>query len=80
MRWSGLSVAVIICGLASTISGSEAAPVSPAMPIQSAQEASIVEPAHSRRYRHCHRRVVRRCRGYRNLNCRVTVRRYCHRR
>jgi hypothetical protein len=55
-----------------------AGPVLPQLP--ALEGANQVEPAHWRRYRHCHRRVEKRCWGWRNRHCRRVVTNYCHRR
>lgn len=72
--------ALMMLGVAFAGPTEAAVATAPALP-QLAPNLSLanpqVEPAHFRRYRHCHRRVVRRCNVY--GRCRVVVRNYCHR-
>lgn len=81
MRYAIMLAAVSTVMSAGLLVGSPQA-AGPAMlpQLPAMDSSSQVEPAHWRRYRHCHRRVEKRCWGWRNRHCRRVVRTYCHRR
>jgi hypothetical protein len=73
--------ALAVAGIAFAAPAQAAVATTPAGPAALLSDLRVsngqVEAVHYRRYRHCHRRYVRRCGVY--GRCRLVVRTYCHR-